>query len=162
MINARVVAVLVLMMASPAYAEPPEPESSAAYQHEVSVGFLSHKVGSSLVSYARTLWSNESHELYAGAGTLLALNTAALGWKSYLYQNFVDVYVVGAVLVMAGMSDHIIPAPFVSAGIELGFWDGFFFNAGANTMLRVYYEGGEFYRTPEFIVFGQGSLLYRW
>ena len=132
------------------------------YQQEVSVGFLSHKVGSSLVSYARTLWSNENHELYAGAGTLVALNTAALGWKSYLMRDVVDVYVVGAVLVMAGMSDNISPAPFVSTGIEIGFWDNYFFNGGVNTIARVYYEGGEFYRKPELLVFGQASLSYRW
>ena len=42
-------------------------------------------------------------------------------------RDAIDVYVVGAVLVMAGMSDNIFPAPFVSTGIEIGFWDNFLF-----------------------------------
>ena len=94
-----------------------------------------------MVSYARTLGQRRP-ELYAGVGTLVALNTAALGWKSYLMRDVVDVYVVGAVLVMAGMSDNIFPAPFVSTGIEIGF-DNYFFNGAVNTIARVYYEGGD-------------------
>ena len=153
----------LVFVASSAYAEAPARQTPhATHTQDLSVGFLSHKVGTSLVSYARTLWSNEDHELYAGAGTLVALNTAALGWKSYLMRDVVDVYVVGAVLVMAGMSDNIFPAPFVSSGIEIGFWDNYFFNGGVNTIARVYYEGGDFYRTPELLVFGQVSLSYRW
>ena len=163
-IYTRIALVLTLMVASLAHAEKPLAYTPPheTHTHDLSVGFLSHKVGSSLVSYARTLWSNENHELYAGAGTLVALNTAALGWKSYLMRDVVDVYVVGAVLVMAGMSDNISPAPFVSTGIEIGFWDNYFFNGGVNTIARVYYEGGEFYRKPELLVFGQASLSYRW
>ena len=159
----RGVLILCFLFASIAHAEKPLADSpSPKHTHDLSVGFLSHKVGSSLVSYARTLWANEDHELYAGVGTLIALNTAALGWKSYLMRDAIDVYVVGAVLVMAGMSDNIFPAPFVATGIEIGFWDNYFFNGGVNTIARVYYEGGEFYRKPELVVFGQGSLAYRW
>lgn len=77
-------------------------------------------------------------------------------------RDVVDIYVVGAALVMAGMSDKIFPAPFVSTGIEIGFWGNYFFNGGVNTIARVYYEGGEFYRKPELLIYGQGSLSYRW
>lgn len=161
--NFGIILAALVFVASNAHAEAPASQTPhKTHTHDLSVGFLSHKVGTSLVSYARTLWANEDHELYAGVGTLVALNTAALGWKSYLMRDFVDVYVVGAALVMAGMTDKIIPAPFVSTGIEIGFWDNYFFNGGVNTIARVYYEGGEFYRKPELVVFGQGSLSYRW
>lgn len=65
----RVMLVLVCLVGQVAYAEVPDnPRTRPEHKHEFSVGFLSHKVGASLVSYARTLWSTEHHELYAGAG----------------------------------------------------------------------------------------------
>ena len=161
MIRFGIILATLVFVASSAYAEAPARQTPHA-THTFLWWAFEPQVGTSLVSYARTLWANEDHELYAGVGTLVALNTAALGWKSYLMRDAIDVYVVGAVLVMAGMSDNIFPAPFVSTGIEIGFWDNYFFNGGVNTIARVYYEGGEFYRKPELVVFGQGSLSYRW
>ena len=103
------------------------------------------------MSYTRSIWSNKNHELYAGVGTLLVLNTAALGWKSYLMRDFVDIYVVGAALVMAGMSEDLFGGPFLSTGIEVGFWDGFFANAGANGIVRVTLKDDAFDDNPDVI-----------
>ena len=117
--NFGIILAALVFVASNAHAEAPASQTPhKTHTHDLSVGFLSHKVGTSLVSYARTLWANEDHELYAGVGTLVALNTAALGWKSYLMRDFVDVYVVGAALVMAGMSDKIIPPPLSPPGLR--------------------------------------------
>ena len=46
-----------------------------------SAGFLDHKTGMSLVSYARTLKHHNKSEYFVGIGTLIAANTFALGWK---------------------------------------------------------------------------------
>ena len=50
-------------------------------KHYRSAGFLDHKTGMSLVSYARTLKHHNKSEYFVGIGTLIAANTFALGWK---------------------------------------------------------------------------------
>ena len=50
-------------------------------KHYRSAGFLDHKTGMSLVSYARTLKYHNKSEYFVGIGTLIAANTFALGWK---------------------------------------------------------------------------------
>ena len=161
----------VMVSASPGYAqEAPEasdaPESvvktKSQYTHHFSFGFLDHRTGSSIVSYSRTLWAGESQEIFAGVGSALALNTAALGWKFYAFEYYVDVYLVVAVHAMAGMSDNIIVAPFFSGGVEKEIWEGYFLNAGVNNTVRLYIEDSKFYRDAELVVFPHGSLSYRW
>lgn len=132
------------------------------HTHELSFGFLSHKTGLSLLSYAHTLWSTQHQEVYVGGGTLIAVNTAAFGWKGVLQAPFVDVYAVGAMLVMVGMSEHIIPAPMVSAGLELGLCGNLSLNAGVNTLARVYLDGDGFHRRPDLLALPQASLALRW
>ena len=139
-----------------------EPVAKTAYRHHFSFGFLNHQTGSSVVSYARTLWASENHEVYAGVGSVLALNTLAVGWKVYVFESFVDAYLVTAAHFMAGMSEKSLVAPFFAVGVEKSLWGGFFINAGVNNTLRLYLEDGRSYRDAEVLVFPHAHLTYRW
>ena len=63
-------------------------------KHYRSAGFLDHKTGMSLVSYARTLKYHNKSEYFVGIGTLIAANTFALGWKYSFWQSFRRIFSV--------------------------------------------------------------------
>ena len=137
-------------------------EDSPSHRHHFSVGFLDHRTGMSLASYSRTLLANESHELFVGVGSVLAMTTLAVGWKFYAFHYYVDFYCVVAGHAAAGMSDKILVAPFASLGIELGITDDYFLNVGVNNTLRLYVKDFKMYRDPELVVFPHASVTHRW
>ena len=51
-------------------------------KHYISIGFLDHKTGNSLVGYARSLFQNKNNEIYIGGGTFIASNTLLIGLKN--------------------------------------------------------------------------------
>ncbi|MDP6684617.1 MAG: hypothetical protein QGH24_01590 [Candidatus Marinimicrobia bacterium] len=122
----------------------------------ISVGFLDHKTGMSLVGYARTLKTMENHEFFIGVGTLLAANTIAAGWKSYLNDSPIHIYSVVSIQGVAGMGGEIV-APFVSIGGEKSITEKLYINAGLNTLLRIYN-----YRSPELVPFPNVNLNWRY
>ena len=155
------VLVLVLLVSTRAGADETKLETTR-HTHHLSVGALDHRLGISIVSYARTLLGDKEHELFVGAGTIVAGTTLAGGGKYYAFHYYVDFYSVVAVHALAGMSEKIVPAPFFSMGMEYPFSSDYFFNAGVNTTVRVYIEDFKQYRKPEYVVLPHLSVTHRW
>ena len=79
MIRFGIILATLVFVASSAYAMKHRQTNATRNTHTRPLGgLLRLQSEDCLVSYARTLWANEDHELYAGVGTLVALNTAAL------------------------------------------------------------------------------------
>ena len=124
--------------------------------HYVSVGFLDHKTGTSLVGYARTMKKFDKHELFIGAGTVIAAVTFSAGWKYYLSDSPLQVYSVVSVQNAIGMGGSFI-APFISLGIEKRITKKMYFNLGLNTTIRVYPD-----RPVEFVMFPNVNINFRY
>ncbi|SVD79142.1 uncharacterized protein METZ01_LOCUS431996, partial [marine metagenome] len=121
----------------------------------VSVGFLDHKTGNSLVGYARTLKKVDKHELFVGVGTLVAMNTLSAGWKYYLLDSPIHLYSVVSIQGIAGMGGGFI-SPFLSVGAEKSITDKLYINLGLNTVIRVYKN-----RPNELVPFPNVNLNWR-
>ena len=106
-------------------------------KHYISIGFLDHKTGNSIVGYTRAILQNKNNELFVGAGTLIAANTFVVGFKKYLLRSFVDGYSVISMQSVYGMGGGF-SAPAVSIGVEKKIWKILFINLGANSIIRVY------------------------
>ena len=106
-------------------------------KHYISVGFLDHKTGSSIVGYTRSILQNQNNELFVGFGTLIAANTFVVGFKKYLLRSFIDGYSVISMQSVYGMGGGF-SAPAVSIGVEKKIWKILFINLGANSIIRVY------------------------
>ena len=118
-------------------------------KHYISIGFLDHKTGSSIVGYTRSILQNKNNELFVGAGTLLAQNTFVVGFKKYLLRSFVDGYSVISMQSIYGMGRSGFSAPAVSIGVEKKIWKMLFINIGANSIIRVYSDNRiEFINLP--------------
>ena len=124
--------------------------------HYVSVGFLDHKTGTSLVGYARTIKKFNKHELFIGAGTVIAAVTFSAGWKYYLSDSPLQFYSVVSVQNATGMGGSFI-APFISLGIEKRITKKIYFNLGLNTTIRVYPD-----RPVEFVMFPNFNINFRY
>ena len=124
--------------------------------HYVSVGFLDHKTGTSLVGYARTIKKFDKHELFIGAGTVIAAVTFSAGWKYYLLASPLQFYSVVSVQNATGMGGSFI-APFISLGIEKHITKKIYFNLGLNTTIRVYSD-----RPEEFVMFPNVNINLRY
>ena len=122
----------------------------------ISVGFLDHKTGMSLIGYAHTLKIIDKHEFFIGAGTLVAMNTAAVGWKYYLNDSPIHLYSVMSIMGVAGMGG-MFGAPFVSLGAEKSITEKLYINAGLNTMVSIYDN-----RPPELVPFPNVNLNWRY
>ena len=125
-------------------------------EHYVSIGFLDHKTGNSLVGYARTILKHENHEIFIGVGTLLAMNTLSVGWKYYISDSPIKFYSVLATQGIAGMGGGFI-APAISIGIEKKITKKLFINLGINSNLRIYAN-----RPIELIAFPNININYRY
>ena len=155
-------------------------------KHYRSAGFLDHKTGMSLVSYARTLKYNNKSEYFVGIGTLIAANTFALGWKYSFLQpeteydpntgepiiglstGFIDdYYVVASAHSVMGMGGGFV-SPFFAFGFEKRLTKKLYINVGINSLLRIYSgesidsETGEVRPAQEFITFPTINLNYRY
>ena len=104
-------------------------------KHYVAVGFLDHKTGISLVGYARTLKQTEKHEIFVGAGTMIAAFTASAGWKYYFNYAPIQFYSVLSIQSVNGMGGAFI-TPVISLGVEKNLNKKWFINFGAISMVR--------------------------
>jgi len=100
-----------------------------------AVGFLDHKTGMSLVGVARTLWQDEHHEIFVGAGTLIAMVSATIGWKYYFKNAPLNAYSVLSIQSASAMGGSFV-APIISLGVEKNIYKQWYFNAGAISMIR--------------------------
>ena len=107
----------------------------------ISIGFLDHKTGTSMIGYSRSIIQNKNHELFIGFGTLIATNTLALGVKKYLLRSFIDSYSVISLQRVYGMGGEGFNAPAISIGFEKKIWKKCFINLGVNSTVRFYSEG---------------------
>lgn len=112
-------------------------ENPAKPKKYFSVGFLDHKTGMSLVSYAKTLFQNDNHDIFLGGGTAIALFTGSLGWKYTFYSGNVQTYSVIALHAVSGMGGGFY-APFFSIGIEKELTKNIFINGGVNSIVRTH------------------------
>jgi len=112
----------------------------------ISVGFLDHKTGTSLIGYTNTILQNDNNEVFIGLGTSVAINTLVVGLKKYLLRSFVDGYSVISIQSIYGMGGGGVNAPAISIGFEKKIWNQFFLNVGFNSTIRIYSE-----RTTEFL-----------
>jgi|GEM_PF-835490 len=101
----------------------------------LSVGFLDHKTGMSLIGYAQTLKQTEKHEFFVGGGTLIAMFTASAGWKYFFYDGYIQAYSVLSIQGVSGMGGGFI-APVISLGIEKRLYKKWFINLGGNSTIR--------------------------
>ena len=122
----------------------------------ITVGFLDHKTGISLVGYARTLKQTEKHEFFVGAGTMIAAFTASTGWKYYFNDAPIQFYSVLSIQGVNGMGGGFI-APAISFGIEKGITEKLFFNLGLNTTIRIYAD-----RPIELVAFPNININFRY
>ena len=100
---------------------------------EVSLGFLTHRMGISFVDYHYIAVQTENHDISIGIGTILAYAAYSLGWKYYIYRGFADIYWTFALQYGSGMSKappKLIP--FSSVGLEFQFWTNNYVNVGVN------------------------------
>ena len=127
----------------------------------MSLGFLDHKTGISLVGYARTLKKVDKHELFVGVGTLIALNTLSVGWKYYLSDSPVHFYSVIAAQGAVDMSVkfNILPIVFASVGFEKSIFKHIWINLEVNSTARLYLDGSH---NPDFLVLPNANLNWRW
>ena len=127
----------------------------------MSLGFLDHKTGISLVGYARTLKKVDKHELFVGVGTLIALNTLSVGWKYYLSDSPVHFYSVIAAQGAVGMSVkfNILPIVFASVGFEKSIFKHIWINLGVNSTARLYLDGSH---NTDFLVLPNANINWRW
>ena len=127
----------------------------------MSLGFLDHKTGISLVEYARTLKKVDKHELFVGVGTLIALNTLSVGWKYYLSDSPVHFYSVIAAQGAVGMSVkfNILPIVFASVGFEKAIFKHIWINLGVNSTARLYLDGSH---NTDFLVLPNANINWRW
>ena len=101
----------------------------------ISIGFLDHKTGNSIVGYTRSIIQNENNELFVGLGTAIAINSFVIGYKKYLLRSFIDGYSVISIQKIYGMGGDL-NAPCISIGIEKKIWKVLFFNIGVNSIMR--------------------------
>lgn len=111
----------LLLASSFLYAQPQLDTVQYAKNH-ISVGLFDHKVGASLIGYSRTIFHNGNNEVFLGFGTLLAVNTVAVGvkkdlWKSKLDKVFYSVFSIKGVHGIAGLDDFV--APNISIGLDI-------------------------------------------
>ena len=106
--------------------------------HYVSVGFLDHKTGISMLGYTFTIIQNENNEIFVGLGTSIATNTLVLGLKKYLFRIFIDGYSVISVQNIYGMGGESFKSPVVALGFEKKVWRQIFINIGFNSIIRIY------------------------
>jgi len=122
----------------------------------VSVGFLDHKTGTSLVGFAKTIWQNDKHDIFIGGGTLIAAFTASIGWKYYFNDSSFRPYSVLAIHGVSNMGGSF-SAPFVSLGVEKNIWKRLFINGGLNSTIRPHPDKG-----LDFVNFPTIHLNYRY
>ena len=133
-----------------------EGQNKTEKNNYVSVGFLDHKTGNSLVGYARTLKKVDKHELFVGVGTLVAMNTLSAGWKYYLLDSPIHLYSVMSIQGIVGMGGGFV-SPFLTVGTEKSITDKLYINLGLNTVIRVYRN-----RPIELVPFPNVNLNWRY
>tara|TARA_Y100000766_G_C18911458_1_gene608560 strand:- start:626 stop:1066 length:441 start_codon:yes stop_codon:yes gene_type:complete len=101
----------------------------------ISVGFLDHKTGNSIIGYTRSVIQNENNELFIGFGSAVAINSFIIGYKKYLLRSSIDGYSVISIQKIYGMGGDL-SAPCVSIGIEKRIWKILFLNIGINSTMR--------------------------
>ena len=87
------------------------------------------------VGVARTLWQDEHHEIFVGAGTLIAMVSATIGWKYYFKNAPLNAYSVLSIQSASAMGGSFV-APIISLGVEKNIYKQWYFNAGAISMIR--------------------------
>ena len=102
----------------------------------ISIGFLDHKTGTSVVGYTRAILQNENNELFIGYGTAIAINSFIIGYKKYLLRSFIDGYSVISMQKIYVMGGDDLNAPCVSIGFETKIWKFLFLNIGVNSTMR--------------------------
>ena len=105
-------------------------------KHYISIGFLDHKTGNSLLGYTRSVFQNKNNELFVGGGTLITANTLVIGFKKYLFRSFVDGYSTVSIQNIYGMGGKV-GATGLSIGVEKKIWKVLFLNLGLNTLLEL-------------------------
>ena len=132
-------------------------------ENYLTIGALDHKTGLSLIGYARTLVSNEKHELFVGAGTLIAAVTISSGWKYNFLHYYADFYsVVSVQAISAGQSKKIVYAPFLALGIEKKLSTKWYINAGVVHLIRLYIRDYDIYRPTEHMILPNLNFNRRW
>ena len=101
----------------------------------ISIGFLDHKTGTSMIGYTKNILQNQNNEIFIGFGTILASNTFVLGLKKYLFRAFFDGYSTISMQQIYGMGGNGIRAPAISVGVEKKIWKIFFINLGVNSTI---------------------------
>ena len=130
---------------------------------EVSLGFLTHKTGLSLVDYNYTVFQTEDHDFSVGVGTLLAAGGTSIAWKYYAYRGFADFYSVVALQFVSGMSDAPPKMiPFVSLGMEYQVFDGNYINVGVNQWVTTGLRQINEFRQGDYMILPQVSWGWRW
>ena len=104
------------------------------HKHYISIGFLDHKTGNSLIGYTRSIFQNKNNEIYIGGGTLIASNTLLIGLKKYLFRSFIDGYSTFSIQKIYGMGGGLNVAG-ISIGVEKKVWKILFLNMGFNTII---------------------------
>ena len=108
-------------------------------KHYISVGFLDHKTGTSMIGYTRSIIQNDNNEIFVGFGTSISINTIVVGLKKNLLRSFVDGYSVISMQSIYGMGGGF-NAPAISIGVEKKIWKQCFINIGLNSIIRIYSE----------------------
>jgi len=105
------------------------------YKNYISIGFLDHKTGNSLIGYTKNILQNQNNEIFIGFGTMIASNTFAIGLKKYLFRTFVNAYSTISMQQIYGMGGDGIRAPAISIGVEKRIWKILFINLGINSTI---------------------------
>ena len=101
----------------------------------ISIGFLDHKTGNSIIGYTKNIFQNQNNEIFIGFGTMLASNTFVVGLKKYLFRFFFDGYSTISMQQIYGMGGDGIRTPAISIGVEKRIWKIFFINLGVNSTI---------------------------
>tara|TARA_Y100000994_G_C15440154_1_gene338062 strand:+ start:134 stop:574 length:441 start_codon:yes stop_codon:yes gene_type:complete len=101
----------------------------------ISIGFLDHKTGNSVIGYTRSILQNTNNEVFVGFGTAIAINSFVIGYKKYFMRSLLDGYSVISMQKIYGMGGDL-NAPCISIGVEKKIWKILFLNIGINSTMR--------------------------
>ena len=93
----------------------------------ISIGFLDHKTGNSVIGYTRSILQNTNNEVFVGFGTAIAINSFVIGYKKYFMRSLLDGYSVISMQKIYGMGGDL-NAPCISIGVEKKIWKILFLN----------------------------------
>ena len=119
----------------------------------ISIGLFDHKTGFSAIGYTRSILQNTNNEVFAGCGSMIAINTFVIGYKKYLLRSIVDGYSVISMQKIYGMAGSS-NAACLSIGAEKKIWKFLFINIGVNVTNLV--------EDLEFLIFPSLNLNIRY